>query len=59
MKLAIIGAAGMAGTALYKESVSRGHDVTAIVRHKEKAISLFGNGVKVIDKEILRPSMSL
>ena len=52
MKLAIIGATGTAGTALYKESVSRGHDVTAIVRHKDKAISLFGNGVKVIDKDV-------
>jgi uncharacterized protein len=52
MKLAIIGATGMAGTALYKESLSRGHEVTAIVRHKEKAISLFGDHVKVIDKDV-------
>ncbi len=52
MKIAIIGATGMAGTALYKESVSRGHDVTAIVRHKDKAVSLFGNGVKVIEKDV-------
>lgn len=51
MKLAIIGATGMAGTALYKESLSRGHEVTAIVRHKEKAVSLFGDDVKVIDKD--------
>ncbi|SHK83738.1 hypothetical protein SAMN02745136_03464 [Anaerocolumna jejuensis DSM 15929] len=52
MKIAIIGATGMAGTALYKEGVSRGHDVTAIVRHKDKAVSLFGNGVKVIEKDV-------
>ncbi len=52
MKIAIIGATGMAGTALYKESVSRGHEVTAIVRHKDKAVSLLGNGVKVIDKDV-------
>lgn len=52
MKLAIIGATGMAGSALYKESLSRGHEVTAIVRHKEKAVSLFGEDVKVIDKDI-------
>lgn len=51
MKLGIIGATGMAGTALYRESISRGHDVTAIVRHKDKAVSLFGKGVKVIDKD--------
>ncbi len=52
MKLAIIGATGMAGTALYKESISRGHDVTAIVRHKDKALSLFGDDVKVVDKDV-------
>ncbi len=52
MKIAIIGATGMAGTALYKESVSRGHEVTAIVRHKDKAVSLLGDGVKVIDKDV-------
>jgi uncharacterized protein len=52
MKIAIIGATGMAGTDLYKESVSRGHEVTAIVRHKDTAISLLGNGVKVIDKDV-------
>lgn len=52
MKLAIIGATGMAGSALYKESLSRGHEVTAIVRHKEKAVSLFGEDVKVIDKDV-------
>jgi putative NADH-flavin reductase len=52
MKIAIIGATGMAGTALYKEGVSRGHEITAIVRHKEKAISLLGDGVKVIDKDV-------
>lgn len=58
MNLAIIGSTGMAGTALYKESVSRGHDVTAIVRHKDKAVSLFGNNVKVIDKDIFELTKS-
>lgn len=52
MKLAIIGATGMAGSALYNESISRGHDVTAIVRHKEKAVSLFGDKVNVIEKDV-------
>lgn len=51
MKIAIIGATGMAGTALYRESVSRGHEVTVIVRHKDKAISLFGEDVKIIDRD--------
>ena len=52
MKLGIIGATGMAGTALYKESVARGHDVTAIVRNKEKAVSLLGSDAKFITKDV-------
>jgi len=52
MKLAILGATGMAGSALYKEGLSRGHEVTAIVRQKEKAISLFGDEVKVLEKDV-------
>lgn len=58
MKLAIIGATGMAGTALYKEGVSRGHNVTAIVRHKDKALSLFGNDVSVIEKDVFELTKS-
>lgn len=58
MKIAIIGATGMAGTELYKESVSRGHEVTAIVRHKDKAVSLFGDAVKVIDKDVFELTKS-
>jgi putative NADH-flavin reductase len=58
MKIAIIGATGMAGTELYKESVSRGHEVTAIVRHKDKAISLLGDGVRVIDKDVFELTKS-
>lgn len=58
MKIAIIGATGMAGTALYKESVSRGHEVTAIVRHKDKAVSLFGEAVKVIDRDVFELTKS-
>ncbi len=58
MKIAIIGATGMAGTELYKESVSRGHEVTVIVRHKDKAVSLFGDAVKVIDKDVFELTKS-
>ena len=36
MKLAIIGASGFVGTALLDEALTRGHEVTAIVRHPEK-----------------------
>ena len=36
MKIAIIGATGFVGSALLKEALDRGHEVTAIVRHPEK-----------------------
>ncbi len=36
MKIAIIGASGKAGRLLVKEAISRGHQVTAIVRNKSK-----------------------
>jgi putative NADH-flavin reductase len=58
MKIAIIGATGMAGTALYEESVSRGHEVTAIVRDKDKVVSLLGDGVKVIVKDVFELTQS-
>ncbi len=35
-KIAIIGATGFVGNAVLKEAVSRGHEVTALVRHPEK-----------------------
>jgi putative NADH-flavin reductase len=36
MKVAIIGASGFIGAAILDEALSRGHEVTAIVRHPEK-----------------------
>jgi uncharacterized protein len=36
MKIAVIGATGFVGSAILKEALQRGHDVTAIVRHPEK-----------------------
>ena len=36
MKTAVIGATGFVGSALLKEALDRGHEVTAIVRHPEK-----------------------
>ncbi len=36
MKIAVIGASGRQGTALVKEALKRGHEVTAIVRDKQK-----------------------
>lgn len=36
MKLALIGATGYVGAALLEEALSRGHQVTALVRHPQK-----------------------
>ncbi len=36
MKITVIGATGFVGSALLKEALDRGHEVTAIVRHPEK-----------------------
>ena len=36
MKIALIGATGFVGSAILKEALDRGHDVTAIVRHPDK-----------------------
>lgn len=36
MKIALIGASGFVGSAVLQEALSRGHHVTALVRHPEK-----------------------
>ena len=36
MKIALIGATGFVGSAILKEALDRGHEVTAIVRHPQK-----------------------
>ncbi len=36
MKIALIGATGFVGSAILKEALDRGHEITAIVRHPEK-----------------------
>src|SRR5690348_9579474 len=36
MKIALIGATGFVGSAILKEALTRGHEVTAIARHTEK-----------------------
>ena len=51
-KIAIIGASGMVGSALLKESLERGHSVTAIVRHPEK-ITLKDPNLKIIFGDVL------
>lgn len=49
MKIGIIGASGKAGREIMKEALSRGHDVTAIVRDASK---LEGANAKVVQKDI-------
>lgn len=49
MKIGIIGASGKAGSLIWKEAVSRGHEVTAIVRDAAKVKSL---NVAALEKNI-------
>lgn len=51
MKIGIIGGAGRAGTYIYNEAVERGHDVTAIVRNKERAQHRLGTDAKLLVKD--------
>lgn len=53
MKIGIIGATGNVGRVIYKEAVTRGNDVTALVRNADKAKKLFGNAVKYLEKDSL------
>ncbi len=50
MKIGIIGASGKAGSLILKEAVSRGHEVTGIVRDASK---LKDKSIAVIEKNIL------
>jgi uncharacterized protein len=49
MKIAIVGASGKAGSLIVKEAVSRGHNVTAIVRNASK---LQDENTAVIEKDV-------
>lgn len=51
MKIAIIGASGMAGSAIYKEAIERGHEVTGFVRNKERAIEVLGDEANLMIKD--------
>ncbi|WP_310832806.1 NAD(P)-dependent oxidoreductase [Paenibacillus pedocola] len=50
MKIAVIGASGKAGSEIVKEALSRGHEVTAIVRDAAKAAE---SGAAVLEKDVL------
>lgn len=49
MNIAVIGASGKAGSEIVKEALSRGHQVTAIVRDAAK---VEGSGAAVVEKDI-------
>ncbi|MFC5704298.1 NAD(P)-dependent oxidoreductase [Cohnella faecalis] len=51
MKIGIIGATGKAGSLIAKEALSRGHEVTAIVRNPAKVTD---SGVSVLAKEVFQ-----
>ncbi|WP_283679906.1 NAD(P)H-binding protein [Lentilactobacillus sp. Marseille-Q4993] len=45
LKIVVIGATGMAGSAITKDASKRGIDVTALVRNVDKAKQMFGDDV--------------
>jgi hypothetical protein len=51
-RIAIIGASGFIGSAILKESLKRGHAVTAIVRNPEK-ITLIDPNLKILPGDVL------
>jgi hypothetical protein len=53
MKVAIIGASGFVGSALVKEALQRGHQVTAIVRNPEK-VTLSAPNLTVIATDVFQ-----
>lgn len=54
-KVALIGASGFVGSALLKELVARGHQVTAIVRNPEK-VKVQADNVKVVKADATDPA---
>lgn len=51
MKIAVIGATGKAGSLIVKEAVSRGHEVTAIVRNASKVQD---QGIAALEKDVFQ-----
>jgi|SRR6185437_6924710 len=52
MKIALIGATGFVGSAILKEALSRGQQVTAVLRHPEK-LSIKDRNLKVIAGDVM------
>jgi putative NADH-flavin reductase len=53
MKIALIGATGFVGSAILKEALDRGHDVTAIARNAEKIKS--HNHLTIVKSDVMDP----
>ena len=51
LKVGIIGATGIAGSAITQEAVNRGFEVTGFVRNAEKAKDLLPDAVKLVVKD--------
>ena len=51
MKIALIGATGFVGSAILKEALDRGHEVTAIARHPEKIKAQ--NNLKIVKSDVM------
>ena len=51
MKIGIIGATGMAGSAFVIEGYQRGHQVTAITRSASKVTRMFGNEIPALERQ--------
>jgi putative NADH-flavin reductase len=49
MKIAVVGATGKAGQLVVKEALSRGFEVTAVVRNRSKVTA---DGIQVLEKEV-------
>jgi len=52
MKIALIGATGFVGSAILKEALNRGQQVTAVLRHPEK-LSIKNKNLKVIAGDVM------
>ncbi len=51
IKIGVIGATGMAGSAITENAIDRGFEVTAIVRHVAKAQDKFGEKINYLEKD--------
>lgn len=51
MRIGIIGATGMAGSAVFREAVTRGHETVALVRDSAKAADVLGATARITERD--------